>query len=379
MQEEDFLNQILSGQLTPEQALAQGSVGGAAAGRAGFMQNFLTWLNDNPNASAAQGALSGYQNELNTGGAEAPALQQLMAQYQQQIGGNIPESSQMADLLQAITRGVNGTNAVNPMVERQLNEAEQQRRTRLFQQLGPGYETSSAGIEALNTLGSTRAGTIDQLNQQDLQNVLAGYVNLLSGTQNRQAQTANQYLGLSGNQQQRQSSLLNQYLGLNEDTRLNVAGNLQGYTGLTNFTEQQRTAEYANEINRRMQQAGLQAQVATAPYTGVDYSSLINSYTGALNASTQRQTGPVTQGSGAGYGQLAGTLIGGGIGAAVGGPAGLFTGAGLGSSLGGAAGGGGAGGGYQAPNLWNMPSSWSSGSGGGGFDYGSFYTQPYYG
>lgn len=417
-QESNLLDQILSGQMTPEQAQAQGAIGGVAAGRAGLMNQFLTWLNHNPNASAAQGALAGYQNELNTGGAEAPALQQLlgnyqnlisgntsqdaamqqlMGQYQNQLAGNIPESSQLSDFLSAITRGVNGTGAVNPMVDRQLQQAEQERRTRLFQQLGPGYETSSAGIEALNTLASTRAGTVDLLNQTDLMNSLQGYMGLLSGAQNRQAntanqylgfsqnlqnqqaQTANQYLGLSSNQQQRQAQFLNQYLGLNEDTRLNTNAALQGYTGLTNFSEAQRVQEYQNELARRTGLAGLQSSVATAPYTGVDYTNLINSYTGALGAATQRQTGPVSQGGiGGAIGGLAGTALGGGLGYLAGGPVGAMYGAQLGGGLGGSAGGSIAGGGYQPPPLYNMGSFGGSGSS-NSYGLGSFYTKPYYG
>lgn len=457
-QESSLLDKILSGQMTPEQAASQGQIGGVAAGRAGLMSEFLRWINNNPNAQAAQGALSGYQNELNTGGVEAPALQQLlglyqnelstggaeapalqqllgnyqnlingdnpnsaamqqlMGNYQNQLAGNIPEASQLADLLSAITRGVNGTGAVNPMVQRQLDQQEQDRRTRLFQQLGAGYETSSAGIEALNTLASTRAGTIDQLNQIDLMNSLQGYMGLLSGAQNRQAntanqylgfsgdlqnqqaQTANQYLGLSGNQQQRQAGyanqyqglsatqqnrqaqLLNQYLGLNEDTRLNTNAALQGYTGLTNFSEGQRVAEYQNELARRTGIAGLQAGIATAPYTGVDYTNLINSYTGALGAATQRQTGPVSQGGiGGAIGGLAGTALGGGLGYLAGGPVGAMYGAQLGGGLGGSAGGAMGGGGYQPPPLYNMGGMGGGGGSANSFNLGSFYTRPYYG
>ncbi len=375
-QESNLLDQLLAGNMTPEQAMVQGgALGGVASGRAGFMGEFLRWLNDNPNAQAAQGALSGYQNELTTGGAEAPALQQLLGQYQNQLAGNIPEASQMSDFLAAITRGVNGREAVNPMVERQLDDAMQERRTRLFQQLGAGYETSSAGIEALSNMNRTRAGTIDELNQADLMNAVSGYASLLGGSQNRQAQTANQYMGLSGNQQSRQAQLLNQYLGLNEDTRLNVAGNLAGYTGLTNFSEAQRMQEYQNELGRRTGLMGLQNSIATAPYSGVDYTSLINSYTGALGAATQRQTGPVQQGGGLGgaLGGLAGTALGGGLGYLAGGPVGAQIGMQMGGSLGGAAAGGG---GYQPPPLYNL-----GGMGGGQqqMGLGSFYTKPYFG
>lgn len=418
-QESSLLDQILSGQLSPDAAAGQGAVGSVAAGRAGLMSEFLRWINNNPNAQAAEGALSGYQNELNTGGAEAPylqqllglygnelaggaeapALQQLMGAYQNQLAGNIPESAQMNELLAGILRGAQGTEPVNPLVARQFDIAEQDQRSRLFQQLGSGYETSSAGIEALNSFRANRVGTYDLLNQTDLMNAVQGYGSLLGGAQNRQAQTANQYLGLSANQQARQANIanqygglsanqqarqaqfLNQYLGLNEDTRLNTNAALQGYTGLTNFSESQRMQEYINELTRRTGLAGLQSSVATAPYTGVDYTNLINSYTGALGAATQRQTGPVQQGSGLGgaIGGLVGTGLGGAAGYAIGGAPGAFMGAQLGGSLGGSAGGGT---GYQPPPLYNMGGGYGGGGGAStsnSFNLGSFYTTPYYG
>ena len=296
-QEQGIVDQIMQGSLSSEAAAAQGGAGGEAAGRAGFLQMLNKYLGTNT-------------DEDRVGG-------QALSRYEQRLGGDVPEATQLQGFLDRLTRGISGDTFVNPDIERRFQEAEQERRTRLFSQLGSGYETSSAGIEALSAQKRSELGARDELNRADLQQSLGGYLGL---SQNVDAQTQN---------------LLNQYLGLQQNKRSNLDTAFTGYAGLTDFTEQNRQNRYTNELNNRMGRVGISQQIATQPYQ-VDYTGLINSYTGALSAATQRQTGPVQQGGGwqGALGNLAGTAVGAGIGFAAGGP----FGASMGSQLGGMAG-----------------------------------------
>lgn len=374
---ESTFNQIMAGSLDPSQAYASGRLGTEAATQAGFAGQLRdifggTQAQDQSMASL----LANYQNYLAGNTAENQTFNTLRGNYDQLLAGNIPEASQLANYLNMITTGQQGGVAINPAVQRALDDAEQAQRTRMFQQLGSGWETSTAGSAAMNDIARMRAGTIDSLNQQDMQNAVAGYSSLLSGAQSRQAQVANQMLGLGQFLEGRQANTLSQYNQLSNDkmNRTNTA--LNGYLGSSQASQARIMQDYANEWNKRVGQLGAYTQIATAPYQGVDYTNLINSYTGALNAATQRQTGPQQSGVGGALGSLAGTALGGGLGYLAGGPMGAMAGASLGSSFGGNAGsalGGGQGMQYQVPNLFNYGSGASN-----PYQLGSFQTNPFY-
>lgn len=357
-QEQGLVDQILQGSLSPDAAASQGVVGAQSAGRAGFLQMLNKYLGTTQEDTVGQQAFDQYTNRLNGGAPEQGTLNSLLSQYGQQVAGNIPEASQLQGFLSRISTGLAGQTYINPEMQRQFDNAEQKRRTELFQQLGSGYANSSAGMEALTGLDRMRLGTIDELNQRDLASSLSGYLGLGNFTQQRQASTLQQYAGLSQQVDAQTQNLLSQYLGLQDNKRQNLNAAFTGYTGLTDFTEQSRQNAYSNELNNRLQRVGTAQQIATQPYS-VDYSGLINSYTAALQASTQRQTGTAQGGSGwqAAVGKLAGSLIGTGIGSYFGGPMGGAAGGQAGGQAGGTIGGlfgggggaqaGGGGGGYQ--------------------------------
>lgn len=357
-QEQGLVDQILQGSLSPDAAASQGVVGAQSAGRAGFLQMLNKYLGTTQEDTVGQQAFDQYTNRLNGGAPEQGTLNSLLSQYGQQVAGNIPEASQLQGFLSRISTGLAGQTYINPEMQRQFDNAEQKRRTELFQQLGSGYANSSAGMEALTGLDRMRLGTIDELNQRDLASSLSGYLGLGNFTQQRQASTLQQYAGLSQQVDAQTQNLLSQYLGLQDNKRQNLNAAFTGYTGLTDFTEQSRQNAYSNELNNRLQRVGTAQQIATQPYS-VDYSGLINSYTAALQASTQRQTGTAQGGSGwqAAVGKLAGSLIGTGIGSYYGGPMGGAAGGQAGGQAGGMFGGlfgggggaqaGGGGGGYQ--------------------------------
>lgn len=303
--EDSLVNQILGGQLTAADAQAQGISGGQAAGRAGFMQLMNQYLDpNNPDYQAAN---------------------QVLSQYNQRLAGNVPEASQLQGFLDRISTGLAGNTYINPQLTREMQDAEASTRTRLFQQLGSGYENSSAGIEALNALQRTKLGTIDELNRTDLNSAVSNYT------------------GLSSLVDSKTANLLNQYLGLNQDRLNNLNAGYTGYTGLTDFSQSNRQQAYQNDLGNRLQRVGVAQGIATQPYQ-VDYTSLINAYTGANQAATQRQSAGAATGGGwqGALGKIAGTVVGGVGGYFVGGPAGAFAGASLGSQLGGGAAGGGA-------------------------------------
>ncbi len=68
---------------------------------------------------------------------------------------------------------------VNPAVLRDLDKSEQSLRDRLIKQLGPGFETSSPGIEALNLFEESKNITLEGARRGDL--TLAEQISLARG------------------------------------------------------------------------------------------------------------------------------------------------------------------------------------------------------
>lgn len=186
------------------------------------------------------------------------------------------ESATIAGLLGRASRGANGTEPLNPLVEQELQRQEDTIRNRLQSQLGPGYEQTSAGIQTLAAYRTEKAGLIDQLNRAGL------------------SDTINQLNAFQGGVAQNRGNTVDAYLkGLTLPQSISYQPIIQGY-----------------------------GQVA-------------GNY-GQFNALQAAAGGG---GQGQGIGQLAGTLVGGAIGTVIAPGAGTVIGAGLGGAIGGAAGG----------------------------------------
>lgn len=199
------------------------------------------------------------------------------------------ESATIAGLLGRASRGANGTEPLNPLVEQELQRQEDTIRNRLQSQLGPGYEQTSAGIQTLAAYRTEKAGLIDQLNRAGL------------------SDTINQLNAFQGGVAQNRGNTVDAYLkGLTLPQSISYQPIIQGYG----------------------QVAGNYGQ----------YNSL--------------QAAAGGGGQGQGIGQLAGTVIGGVAGSFFG-PGGTMLGAGLGGMagglIGGAVGGGGGGGSSYSP------------------------------
>ena len=253
-----------------------------------------------------------------------------------------------------LATGLRGDKPVNPQIERELAMREDAMRNRMQHLQGPGWETSSAGIETLGDFGRQRAGVIDQLNQQDIAQALQGYSGLTQ---------------------------------LNSDE---LSRALSQYTGLTSSGENLRMQQYINEMQRRTGLAGLYTGTVTQPLTGVSYAQLAQAYGQQASAQTAAQQGPGGGGGGAGQGAAIGGLVGtvgggiagsffGGVGAVPGAMMGGAVGTMAGGLIGGQMGGGGAGGGGGGNPFPVGMMAGNLGGGGGGGGYIAPQGQTYYG
>jgi len=132
-----------------------------------------------------------------------------LGQYGQLIGANSPIMQGWQDELQAIQAGKAD---FDPMLTQQFNDQERVLRDQLRRQLGPDYETSSAGIEALGKFNQNKTTTLSSAQFQrglQLQDALqSGYQNLA----NQSNQFANTYGGQRG-QQFNQADIIGQRYG----------------------------------------------------------------------------------------------------------------------------------------------------------------------
>lgn len=129
-------------------------------------------------------------------------------------------------LMKRTLAALRGELPVDAGLMRELGESEKTLRESLYQQLGPGYETSTPGIEALDRFRQTRTSTLDAARRGDLTMAeglsiarsgeeriraaelaqrIAGVSELRSGGVQRLGQVAQLFSGpLAAHQQQRQ-------------------------------------------------------------------------------------------------------------------------------------------------------------------------------
>lgn len=344
----------------------------------------------------------------------------LLAQYQARISGRSPHQDlidKFSNALKAgsphqglidqfskrLNIGLKGEKPMNPQIERELAMREDSMRNRMGRLLGPGWETSTPGIETLGDFGRQRADVIDTLNQQDIAQALQGYGGL---NQLKSADTSlnlQGYGSLSQLDDSQKNQLLGHYLSSIAAQGTQLSSDLGQYTGLMSSTENLRMQAYINDMQRRTSLADLFTGTTTQPLTGVNFMQLAQAYGQQASAQTAAQQGGAGGGTNWGaIGSLAGTVIG-GVGGSFFGPGGTMAGAALGGAVGGAAGGiaggtggGGGGGGYgYSPNpfamsgtansLNSMGAGYINPQGGtfygnqGGYAMGNFGMSPMYG
>ncbi len=100
--------------------------------------------------------------------------------------------------LQRTLAAQRGELPIDPVLLRELGKQELTLNERLRKQLGPGFETSSPGIEALGEFGERRAGLLSSASRGDL--TLAEQLGISRQSSNEQLTTdfINRLLGISG-------------------------------------------------------------------------------------------------------------------------------------------------------------------------------------
>jgi len=266
--------------------------------------------------------LAGFQDQLSrmqSGGWENQAL--------------LDRATQQLGALQAGDWSAPGTTL------RDLDAAQATMQQKMFNQMGSGWATSSAGLEAQQRFNEGRAGLLDQLYQSDLNQTQQRWADLT----NQRTNAINSALG--------NVNLAQQNLGAGEADYLQM---IQGLLGTYQSSAGQRNATLNNLIGSQSALNGYNNEIASMldAYNNRDYSTslmpLVQGYQGnaaALGQSTSavQQSNPwgaVASGAGTVIGGMAGALLG-GWGAAPGAMLGGMAGRAI---AGGAGAGGGAGG-----------------------------------
>jgi hypothetical protein len=149
----------------PQAAVAIGAaIAGAAASRA-FAPDAPSFAPDPLSVQLQQAQLEAIQEQRAAAKKQQKLLDIFVPQQLKAAGYNPvydtegslvgverdPEFAEIESELRGKTlKALRGELEVNPAVERELRRGEETLRERLRQQLGPGYETSTAGIEALS-------------------------------------------------------------------------------------------------------------------------------------------------------------------------------------------------------------------------------------
>lgn len=163
-----------------------------------------------------------------------------------------PQNAEIEGLLrQRSLAALKGELPVDPTVINQLNDTEQNLRAQLFKQLGPGYETSTPGIQALAEFQKRKAEVIAGANRADL--TLGEQLGM--ARQGANEQSATDYL----NSQQLSSNLRQSRLGnIFNISQAPAQIGLQGYGQIA----QGYNAPIQWYSNQRQQQ--MNAQIANA-------------------------------------------------------------------------------------------------------------------
>lgn len=114
----------------------------------------------------SEGRIIGFNENPND---PARITQQLQQQLAEAELADLPLRRQVEQgLLNRSLAALRGELPVNPALLNDLNQAEQELRERLSAQLGPGYETSTPGIQALSEFAKRRQELIEGARRDDL-------------------------------------------------------------------------------------------------------------------------------------------------------------------------------------------------------------------
>lgn len=216
-------------------------------------------------ASLSPNEIKSINNLLATKGAALSASMSSIAKQQAELDAMDPNvKAAGAELYKTLTG--EATKVLAP-IEKRLQRQRQERMNQLQSQLGPGFMTSSAGIEAMNKFDTDSAMALNDVQQKYLSNITQSY------------------LGLSGQQLQGQASVTNSIGNVFNQQ----AGIDQSVAGM-----------YSHEQDRKMN-----AELGSPGASPVNFEGPANMFQKTSNDFTDNIIG-----MGGGLGKIAGNLVG---------------------------------------------------------------------
>lgn len=137
-------------------------------------------------------------------------------------------------LLQRTQAALKGELPVNPALVGEISDQEKTLRETLLKELGPGFETSTAGIKALGEFGERKTQLLESARRDDL--TLAEQLGIARTGLNRQvtSQAYNSIAGVPGNMQ-------------------GIASTVQGFNSPLNWFQQNRQGQFqADSMNAQL-------------------------------------------------------------------------------------------------------------------------------
>lgn len=207
---------------------------------------------------------------------EEQAQAQLQQEFLDRSLASLAREEELAPGQQEISRllqerslaALKGELPTDPTVLRQLGESETQLREQLFKQLGPGYETSTPGIQALAEFQKRRQEIIAGASRADL--TLAEQLGM--ARQGAREVSATDYLNSQQLAQSLRQSRLGNILGIQQGglTGFQGYGQLaQGYNQPINWFQQQRAGQFNADVASAQSAGSAQAGWGSLVGTGL--------------------------------------------------------------------------------------------------------------
>lgn len=205
-----------------------------------------------------------------------------LGNYGQLMDPNLQIQQQIAQQIQDIQAGKAD---FDPFLTQQFGDQERVLREQLRRQLGPDYETSSAGIEALSKFNQNKTTTLGSAQFQrlnELVNMQQGGIQNLSNQSNSFANTYGNERGQQFNQADTMGSRYGQYandmyaqaMGLRNQQQQGAANMIANTQATQNmFANVPKTM---GQFGEAMTGQGAQASQATAPYQRDRFAQLQN-------------------------------------------------------------------------------------------------------
>lgn len=174
------------------------------------------------------------------------AIPGIAQQIQQLQGANLPVVGEVSNRLLGALRG---DISLPILLQRDLQQREQALRENLMRELGPGYATSTPGVQALMEFNRLREGLVEEFRRNEINNLLQG----LAGTTMTSSNLATQALGVAGEEFRARTT------GAQEIARL---------LGIEQAMRQEVLNAQMQELGARQQQLATTANIAEAQRAG---------------------------------------------------------------------------------------------------------------